>query len=308
VNNRSVQALSDTAKTDVRRVLWITLGLNVLVSASKIAVGTLSGSSAMIADGFHSLVDGTNNVVGLVVTALAYAPPDEGHPYGHRKFETAATLAIGLALLTLAYQVVSQALGHFTTTRVPAIGVLNWVVMAVTLVVNLFVAWYEGREGRRLGSPYLIADAAHTRSDIYVTLGVVGSFAGAKAGLPWVDAVVAIGIAIFIAFMGVQILVGSFHTLTDRAAIPADTIRHTVLGVPGVSDCREIRTRGGADAVYVDLIVHVDGSMALRDAHDVCDWIEAALMRKHPEIVDVVVHLEPAMKPPAARPEPAEPA
>ena len=287
-------AKTDVARGGVRRVLWITLVLNVLVSGGKIIVGKLTGSLSMVADGYHSLMDGSNNVIGLVVTAFAYAPPDEGHPYGHRKFETAATVLIGAALLGLAYNVFAQSLGEASKRALPTIGLLNWVVMGVTLGVNLFVAAYEARQGRKLGSAYLIADAAHTRSDIYVTLGVIASFAGANAGLPWVDSVVAIGIAAFISILAVRILVGSFHTLTDRAMIPGERVSRVVLTVPGVQSCREVRTRGGPGAVYVDLIVHVDGNMSLRAAHDVADRIEEAIQAEHPEIVDVVVHLEPA--------------
>jgi cation diffusion facilitator family transporter len=280
----------------VRRVLWITLLLNVVVSAAKILVGTLAGSMAMVADGYHSLTDGANNVAGLVVTGYAYAPPDEGHPYGHRKFETAATLAIALALLSVSYHLISEALSRSAATELPEIGPLAWAVMIVTLVVNMFVASYEARQGRKLQSTYLIADSAHTRSDIYVTLGVIASFAGARAGVVWMDGLVSIGIAIFIAYLGVQILVGSFHTLTDRAVIPYEALAPVVRAVPGVIDCREIRTRGGPGSIHVDLIVHVDGTMPLRDAHDIADWIEAALMMQRPDIVDVVVHLEPAGK------------
>jgi cation diffusion facilitator family transporter len=264
------------------------------VSAGKIVVGKLSGSLSMVADGYHSLTDGLNNVVGLVVAGFAYKPPDAGHPYGHRKFETAATAFIGLALLGVAYHLVEQAFASVAATARPAVGALNWIVMGATLVVNMFVAWYERREGQRLGSPYLVADSAHTRSDIYVTLGVVASFAGARAGLPWADGVVAAGIAIFIAFLGVQVLIGSFNTLTDRAVLAPEGLAAIVLAVPGVRACREIRTRGGLGAVYVDLVVHVDGDMSLSAAHDVADRIEAVLQHAHPEIVDVVVHLEPA--------------
>jgi cation diffusion facilitator family transporter len=290
----SLIAAPEVTRRGVRRVLWLTLGLNVVVSVSKILVGRLSGSLSMEADGYHSLMDGSNNVIGLIVLAFAYAPPDAGHPYGHRKFETAATLVIGLVLLGLAYRVIEGAFAGFQVVKLPEIGLLNWTVMGGTLCVNLFVAWYEAREGRRLRSDYLIADAAHTRSDIYVTLGVVASFAGARAGLPWVDSAVAAGIAVFIATLSVRILVGSFNVLTDRAVLPADEIASVVRAVPGVRACRDIRTRGGPGAVYVDMIVHVDGEMSLRDAHDVADAIEAALMRSRPEIVDVVVHLEPA--------------
>jgi len=284
----------DVTRAGVRRVLLITLFLNVLVSGAKILVGKLTGSLSMVADGYHSLMDGSNNIVGLVVTTFAYAPPDEGHPYGHRKFETAATLVIGMILLGLAYSVVEQSLGVAARTRLPEIGILNWVVMGVTLVVNLFVAAYETRQGRKLGSAYLTADAAHTRSDIYVTLGVMASFAGAKAGVPGVDSLVAIGIAAFIAILAVRIMVGSFHTLTDRAVIPGETLAHVVMSVPGVQAVREIRTRGGPSAVYVDMIVHVDGGISLRAAHDIADRIEEAVQSQHPEVCDVVVHLEPA--------------
>lgn len=292
----AASAVTDGAVTGaaVRRVLGWTLVLNVIVSAAKIVVGTLSGSLSMVADGYHSLTDGMNNVVGLVVTSFAYKPPDAGHPYGHRKFETAATLFIGLALLTVSYHVVEQALSQVKSQHAAVVGALNWIVMGVTLLVNIFVAWFERREGRRLASAYLIADAAHTRSDIYVTLGVAVSFAGTRAGLPWMDGLVAAGIAAFIAYLAVQILIGSFNTLTDRAVLPAPSLEAVVLGVAGVRDCRDIRTRGGEGAVYVDLTVHVDGDMRLQAAHDVADRIEAALQAAHPEIVDVVVHLEPA--------------
>jgi cation diffusion facilitator family transporter len=287
---------AELTRHGVRRVLWITLGLNVVVCAAKIIVGKLSGSMAMVADGYHSLTDGGNNIAGLVITGYAYAPPDEGHPYGHRKFETAATLGLALALLSVAYHLIVEALSRTSGAELPDIGPLAWAVMLVTLVVNMFVASYEARQGRKLQSSYLIADSAHTRSDIYVTLGVIASFAGARAGVVWMDGLMSIGIAVFIAYLGVQILVGSFHTLTDRAVIPAEALAPIVRAVPGVIDCREIRTRGGPGSVHVDLIVHVDGAMPLRDAHDIADWIEAALMMQRPDIVDVVVHLEPAGK------------
>jgi len=278
----------------VRRVLLLTLALNVLVSAAKVLVGNLTHSLAMVADGYHSLVDGLNNVAGLVITGLAFQPPDAGHPYGHRKFETAAAVLLGAGLLGVAYHVVQSAFrGMAVAHAAPLVGVLNWVVMLATLAINLGVASYEARAGRRLGSAFLQADAAHTRSDIYVTLGVLASFAASSAGLSWVDAAAALGIAVLIAVMAVRILVGSFHTLTDRAVFPSDTLKPFVLDVSGVRSCGEIRTRGGPGAVYVDLIVHVDGHVILSEAHAVADRVEEALMRAHPEIVDVVVHVEP---------------
>jgi cation diffusion facilitator family transporter len=285
------------ARSGVRRVLLTTLALNVVVSGAKIAVGKLTGSLAMVADGFHSLVDGLNNIGGLVLTGLAYAPPDQDHPYGHRKFEHAASLVLGLGLLLVAWHVVQEAFRGAARASLPEIGLTNWAVMLATLAVNFAVARYEAREGRRLGSAFLQADAAHTRSDIFVTMGVLASFAAGRAGLAWADPLAAGLIAAFIAWMAVRILVGSFHTLTDKAVFAAETLSPLVLGVPDVRSCGEIRTRGGAGAVYVDLVVHVDGDMTISQAHTVADQVEAALMSAHPEIVDVVVHVEPASRP-----------
>jgi cation diffusion facilitator family transporter len=287
---------ADGVGRGVRRVLWITLLLNLCVSGGKLLVGTLSGSLAMVADGYHSLVDGSNNVLGLLMSRFAYAPPDRGHPYGHRKFETAATLLIGAALVAVAYDVVA---GAFSRTghpdgQAPVIGGLNWAVMIATMAMNLLVSTYEAREGRRLGSDFLTADSAHTRSDLYVSLGVVASFAADRAGLAWADAVVAAGIGAVIAVQAVRILVGAFHVLTDRMALDPDQVVPLVLGVGGVRGVRDIRTRGGPDAVYIDLVVHLDGDMTLRAAHDVADRVEEVLREKRPEIVDVVVHVEPA--------------
>jgi cation diffusion facilitator family transporter len=257
-------------------------------------VGTLTASLAMVADGYHSLVDGSNNVIGLVVAAFAYAPPDSGHHYGHRKFETAATLFIGGALLVLAGRVGWDALSRTGKAGAPAIGLLNWTVMLGTLAVNFFVSGYEAREGRRLGSTYLVADAAHTRSDILVSLGVIVSFALALLGLRQADAVVAVAIAGVIAWQALRILVGAFDVLTDRAVLAPETIARCLASLPELAAVRDIRTRGAKDAVYVDLIAHVDGDLPLRAAHEVADRIEDALKRAYPEIVDVVVHLEPS--------------
>jgi divalent metal cation (Fe/Co/Zn/Cd) transporter len=109
-----------------------------------------------------------------------------------------------------------------------------------------------------------------------------------------VDSLVSAAIAAFIAVLAVRILIGSFHTLTDRAVIPAEEMAPVVRAVPGVVQCRDIRTRGGPEAVYVDLVALVDGDIPLRAAHDVADRIERELQRAYPQIIDVVVHVEPA--------------
>ena len=122
---------------------------------------------------------------------------------------------------------------------------------------------------------------------------VVASFVAALVGLGWADPLVAVAIAAIIAWQGGQILLSAFNVLTDRAVIPAELLEPLAAAVPGVLRVHDARSRGRRDAVYVDLTVHLDGAMSLRQAHDVADRIEAELEKAHPEIVDVVVHIEP---------------
>ena len=166
--------------------------------------------------------------------------------------------------------------------------------MIATMGVNLFVSWYEAREGRRLQSAFLLADSAHTRADLYVSLGVVAllrrrprsASAGPTRWWRWRSPRSSPG-------RRARILLSAFNVLTDRAVIPAEMLEPLAAAVPGVLRVHDVRSRGRRDAVYVDLTVHLDGAMSLRQAHDVADRIEAALAKAHPEIVDVVVHLEP---------------
>ncbi|MEP7290507.1 MAG: cation diffusion facilitator family transporter, partial [Chloroflexota bacterium] len=163
------------ARRDVGRVLTITLLLNFAVALGKIAIGSATGAISITADGFHSLMDGTSNVIGLVANRLAGKPADEGHPYGHRRFETIAALMIGILLLLTAWEIISSALERFTSGEKPEVNPLVFVVLIVTLAVNLFVSRYEKREGQRLKSELLIADAANTGADVFVTLSVLVS-------------------------------------------------------------------------------------------------------------------------------------
>jgi cation diffusion facilitator family transporter len=178
-------------------------------------------------------------------------------------------------------------------SALPEISLVNWAVMGGTIAVNLFVSAYEAREGRRLQSAFLVADATHTRADLYVSLGVVASFVAALAGLGWADPLVAVLIAAIIAWQALRILLTAFDVLTDRAALPAERLAALAAAVPGVREVCDVRTRGRGDAVYVDLIARLDGGMTLHAAHELADRIEAALQQSHPEIADVVVHLEP---------------
>lgn len=158
----------------VRFILLAVLVLNVGVAAAKITVGLLIGSLAMSADGFHSLLDGTSNVVALIGLAVASRPPDPNHPYGHHRFETLTSLGIASFMLLALYGILQGAWSRLQSGETPEISTMAFAVMGITLTINIFVTTWERRAGRELNSTLLIADSRHTLTDIFVSLSVIG--------------------------------------------------------------------------------------------------------------------------------------
>ena len=279
---------------EIQRVLWITLWLNLAVCAAKAVYGVLSGSLAIASDAIHSLVDGASNVLGLVVTHFAAAPPDRDHPYGHRKLEIIAASGIGVAIGAAAVRFMWSSLealitgtAHIQTSRI------GFVIIGATMVVNIFVATYEARRARELASPYLAADAAHTASDVVVTAAVLVSFAAAHAGVEWADPVGALLVIAVVARVAWKILSNNLAILMDGAVIDTKAIESTALTVPGVHACHRVRSRGSSDAVHLDLHLLLDGDLSLRRAHVMAHEVEKALRARFPELVDVIIHMEP---------------
>jgi len=208
----------------IRRVLWITMGLNLLATAAKLIVGYWTGSLSLIADGFDSVFDSASNVIGLVGIHVAAQPADKDHPYGHRKAETMTALIIASLLFLTTWELIQSAVERL---RNPAliqaeVNVWSFGALLVSIVVHLTVVWYELREGRRLYSDVLVADALHTRADIFVSLSVIGGLIAVRLGYPLADPILALVIALFIAKIGIDIIRQSSPTLMDKAAMPAN--------------------------------------------------------------------------------------
>lgn len=287
------QIASDRIRT-IRRVLWVILGLNLGVAAAKLVYGSISGSAAMQADGFHSLFDGTSNIIGLVGMGLAARPADKDHPYGHGKYETYASAAIGAMLLAAAYSVGADAIGQFTgASEPPTVTTMSFVVMLVTLAVNLFITVWERRVGRRMGSEILVADASHTASDAIVSIGVIVSLILVRLGFEKADPIVALLVAGAILYTAWGVFRQAGATLSDTARIPASEICDVALGCAGVLGAHHIRTRGSESEVYVDLHVQVDGVRSVADGHRIAETVERCIADAFPSVVDVIVHLEP---------------
>lgn len=279
---------------EVRRVLWIVLGLNILVAAAKLAYGWFIGSVSVTADGFHSLFDGTSNVIGLIGLSVAAKPADRSHPYGHSKYETFASAAIGALLLFAASRVASSALERLQDPGAgPSVDATSFAVMIVTLVINVVVATLERRAGKRLGSEILVADASHTASDVLVTLGVIGGLAAVRLGFPIADPILGLAVAVFIVLTAVRVLASAGGSLADMARLDPADVCAVALSVDGVLGCHDVRTRGTPNEVYVDMHVQVDPGISVAEGHAIAERVERAVVEGFPSVVDAIAHLEP---------------
>ncbi len=280
-------------------VLWRVFWLNIAVALAKIALGHATGAVSVLSDGFHSLTDSASNIVALVGVNAARKPPDEDHPYGHRKYETMASVGILIFLILVLIGVLQQALQRWQTGEPARVTWVSFAVMAATFAVNVFVVWYEMRRGREQSSEILLADARHTRSDLFTSGSVVAALIGIHLGVAWLDVATAGFIAIFIAHAGWEIARDASRILSDRIVIAEEDLREVVLGVPEVIGCEKIRTRGSADHVFLDLHVWLDPDMRLQDAHATSHVVKDRLMARYPQIQDAIIHIEPPPRPPS---------
>jgi len=277
----------------VSSVLYRVLFLNLIVAAAKIALGLSTGAVSVLSDGYHSLTDTASNVVGIIGVRVAGAPPDDDHPYGHRKFETMASLGIMVFLLLVMREVLSAAWERLHTGGEPAIGTLTFIVMGGTFLVNLGVVFYERRAGRRLQSEVLLADSSHTLSDLMTSATVIAALIGVKFGYAWLDPVAALVVAVFIAHACWEIFNSTTGILADRFVIPEEQILEVVRSVPEVIGSHHVRTRGSADFVFLDLHIWMDANMSLDKAHSLSHVVKDRLMVRFPQIKDAIIHIEP---------------
>lgn len=289
-----MSALTDSQRfKQVQRVFQRTLAANVAVSAAKLIVGVLTGSLAMIADGFHSAMDASSNLIGMVAASIAAQPPDAEHPYGHRRFETLATLAIGGLLLVAAWEILTTAIERLLHGGVVEVTAISFAVMLGTLSVNIAVVLYESSQARRLRSDVLRADVAHTRVDIFVSLSVIISLIFTGLGIGWADTLVALLIVALIGRTAFGILRQTSQVLADRAALDPEAIQRVVASVPGVESVSRVRSRGPADAVHADVEVRVQPATTAERAFAIAGEIKARLKESLQGVTEVQVQVQP---------------
>lgn len=281
----------------VRQVMAWILFANWTVAMAKVWIGLSSHAAAVTADGVHAFIDGASNVIGLIALSIAAQPADEDHPYGHGKFEALASLGIGIMVGIGMLELGKMAFASLLHHEHPRVDATMFAVMLGSLAINVAVTTMERRIGKRLNSPILLADASHTFSDVLVTVAVLGSLVLIKLGFPRADGLTALLVMVMVAVVAYQIIRQAVGILSDSARLQPLQVAEVASNVEGVQRCTSVRSRGMESAVYVDLKIEVEPHLPISVAHSLSHEVEARLMEAFPEIVDVVVHVEPGEVP-----------
>ncbi len=282
--------------SQVKRVLIVALAANIVSAATKLGWGYSTSTLGLVADGFHSLLDSCASVIGLVGITLAAEPPDREHQYGHRKFEVLSSMGISLFIFLGAFEIVREAGARLLDSKgtPPRITWISFAVAAASIVTGFLLSRYEGRRGRELSSPVLEADAAHTWSDVFGSIAVLVGLTVARFVHPIADALVALGLGIYIVRVGYRILMGGIKVIADRAVLDPLEVQRVAKEFPGVLGTANIRTRGEETHTFLDMILLVDPKLTVAEAHDIVDRVEARLGSVFPGLRDMVIHVEPA--------------
>lgn len=281
------------------RSSWVSVAVNLVLTALQIAAGLLTRSQALVADGLHSLSDLIADFVVLFASHHSRKDADEDHPYGHQRFETAASLVLGLLLLAVGagmlWSAVLKLEAPETVAQVHA-GAL-WVAGAA-LVAKESLFRYMLAMAKRVKSSLLVANAWHARSDaassLVVGVGVVGNL----AGYPILDPIAALIVGLMVAKMGWSFGWDALHDLMDRSADEqeVEAIRRTLLETPGVADVHDVRTRKMGDMIVVDAHLEVDAAISVEAGHDIAVSARQRVMQRH-RVLNLMTHVDPWRRP-----------
>ena len=279
----------------IKRVLWIILFANLAVAITKIVLGLSISATSVLADGFHSLTDGSSNIIGLIGINFAMKPVDEEHPYGHSKYEMLGSLVIVAMLGFLSFQILLEVYQKFLNPIAPTVDPLSLAIMVGTLVINLFVTVYEKNIGTKLNSTILVSDAMHTRSDVFVTLGVITSMTLIYFGFPiWIDAAVSLVVVFFILKAAFEIFKDSSDILLDAKVVDEQEILLILNSLPEIKGIHHIRSRGTLQNLFIDMHVLTEDFLTVKEAHALSHVIEASIQQHFSgSLVQVISHIEP---------------
>ncbi len=286
---------------EVRRVLNAVLVVSLVLVAVKAYAGVRAGSLAVLGGAIDSGLDVLTTVVAIVLARVAGAEPDEEHPYGHAKFETLGALAmvafLSITVTELVRGAISRILngGRADLDATVAVG-----AMGASLAIGLIASAYERRQGEALRSDLLLADAAHLRADVWVTVAVLAGLGLTELGVPNGDAWTTLVVSALIARTGWGIIRDAVPVLVDQRAVEADEITHVAGTVRGVRQVYDVRSRGRPGALFAELTIAVRGGLDVETAHDIADRVENEVAERL-GAQDVIVHVEPDRRPGAVQ-------
>jgi cation diffusion facilitator family transporter len=278
----------------IQRTLAIILVANLAVVAVKILVAVRTGALSVLGATVESALDAMNNVIAMSLVGVAAIGPDEDHPYGHGKFETLGAIVIVGFLSISCFELARSAVSQLVHQRPrEAATPAELALLGSTAFVNVFVVWYERRRGRDLGSALLLADAAHTGGDIFVTALAFAALLLTRAGYGFIDPWLALVVAGVIAYSGYQILRVTVPILVDQRAVDATEIRRVVAAIPGILGVPHVRSRRSpSGTLFAEVTITCDGALPVAEAHGLADEAERAI-RDALGTADVTVHVEP---------------
>ena len=280
---------------DAIRVTIVGAVLDLVLGILKIAVGLTAGSQGLVADGVHSLSDLVTDGVVLFAARAGSHAADTDHPYGHERIQTVATVFLGASLIAVALGIGWNAVNRLVSES--GFAVPGGIALAVALLSILSKEWiyhYTMRVARRLKSPMLKANAWHSRSDALSSVVVLVGIAGSMAGLTYLDAVAAVVVAAMIVHVGWTLGRDSIHELIDTGLdrVHLDNMRGALVGIEGVRDVHQLRTRRMGSQVIADLHVIVDGGISVSEGHRLSEEAERVLDAQLEEPTDITVHID----------------
>lgn len=293
---------AEIRKKKIYRVTFIGFAVNLLLAGIKLAAGILGRSGAMVADAVHSFSDMATDVVVIAFAKISAKPKDEGHDYGHGKYETLATIIISLALAAVGTGILVNSIGAIRVVvdggLLPRPGTVALLAAVVSIGVKEILYRYTVREGRRVSSPSMIANAWHHRSDALSSLGTLAGIGCAYfLGDKWriADPIAALVVAVFIFKIAFDLIRTGLDELLERS-LPEDVeeeILRVVAANPEVREPHNLRTRRIGASIAVEVHVRVDGAMSVCRSHELTEDIERRLRARFGEGTMIAIHVEP---------------
>ena len=281
---------------ETKKVTLVGAAINLFLSFIKILFGYIAQSQSLIADGIHSLSDLISDGLVLIAAKHSHREADEDHPYGHGRFETVVTVALGLLLIVVAGGIAVDAVRRMVEPdALMHPGIMALVVAAISIVANEFLYFYTIRIGNKFNSNMLKANAWHHRSDSISSVIVLVGVAGTMMGFHYLDAIAAIGVAAMIIKIGWDLCVQSVRELVDTALEPetVDSINETIMKVDGVRELHSLRTRRMGGEALVDVHVLVSPKLSVSEGHHIGEKVREQVVKQVDDVTDVMVHIDP---------------